>query len=262
MLACYVDDGNDDTEGPRSITCSAAYLDGAAGSVQFSRLWRQLLLKHGLKLVSGRDWQSTVESKGWDDEQAQAVLSSFYDAISSEQLLGIAVAIDTRMWQKLRSRMRGLAIGSAEEFAFQRLIRLMLDRLEACGQSTPVTLVFDAEVRHLSRRTGSVRLMYQLERRASNCIPNIQFSYFDRQSHLQAVGLLAHFVRNSLLDGSDSAQHLKSLTALPDASGTPAAAIFEFWDHQYVKKWLDSIEMQAGTPGSAPKRRRSKRKMD
>jgi hypothetical protein len=242
VFECYLDDCGDAGRASERVVCCAGYLTHKGGRDEFNRRWRHLLLKHDLPYLRIRNWIETVESMGLDRAKRREILADFTGAIDAHDLLGFVVAVDTRVWSSIGPKRRK-QFGSAGDFCFQRLMRLVLDRLEAAEYADTLAIVFDQDIGSLSRRTTAVKRLSKDDTRASYRVQTIEFSSARIASQLQAVNLLWWSAYKELNERSrDPLRSSTCLNAFSELSVTCSRLVHEFWDQAYTDRYLTSIE--------------------
>jgi hypothetical protein len=258
VFECYLDDRGDTSRASDRVACCAGYLTHEDGRDEFSRRWRHLLLKHDLPYFHFRNWIEIVDSRGWDRIKRNNILMDFTRTIEGHDMLGFIVAVDTRVWNSLDLKRRRI-FGTAGEFCFQRLMRLVLDRLEAAEFSDTIAIVFDQDLDELSRRANAVKRLSLEDSRASFRVQSMQFSNAKKICHLQATNLLWWSMYKELSERSGDALRLPLwLNALSELPVDHNHGVFEFWDKAYTDRYLTSIEWHTcgGRKAKASKKRR------
>ena len=183
-----------------------------------------------------------AQNRGWTLSKRREVLAEFVRAIDEQDFLGFAVAVDTNVWGSLKSKQRKV-FGTASDFCFQRLMRIVFDRLEVAKELDAIVIDLDICMNKFERRSKAVRALFNADSRASFRVGSVQFSDPNRYCHLQAAKLLTCMTKRSLAVRTGTELHmpqwLKNLPELPDPQD---GIVCEYWDRAYSDKYFASIE--------------------
>ena len=241
MFECYFDIRGAGARPARRIACSTAYLAQQDGRSAFARRWNHLLIKHELRHLELGDWRKTAAHHGWDGGRQSAILQEFVDATVSHDLLGMIVAIDPSVWKTIEPRTRN-SFGSQQDFCFQRLTRLIRDRVETSHNTAPVSIILERDIDRFHELSTAVKRVFWADSRAGSRISAVQFVDARHNAYLQASHLLTHLAMNHLAHHSDGGvalpawlRDLKGLPALPDG------VTCEYWDQAYSSRHQASL---------------------
>lgn len=244
----YVDDCASPNDALHRIVCCAAYLLHEDERAPFNRRWRNLLMQHELTRLNLREWKAATKGPAWDLSKRRAVLADFIRLAEGPQALAFVVAVDAQVWASLKPKRRRM-FGSAADFCFQRVLRVVLDRMEAVNNPEPIAIVLDQDLASFAERSQVVRSALRLDSRASRRVGSIQFSDPGLSYQLQAAHVLGCMTRKTLAERSGGEiplpGWLKALTELPTADHP-----CEFWDAPYMDKHFVSVEWTVPDSGS------------
>ena len=113
----------------------------------FSKQWKKLLERHGIDLIHLSKLMRRAEpyeNLTWDADRQDTVLRDFVKPIRRHLLAGLGVAVDTKCYRRMSKKARRL-IGDndPQDFAFYRLMRLVIEQLKAWKQAGPISVNFD-----------------------------------------------------------------------------------------------------------------------
>ena len=175
MLECYLQVGGGWS--PGGMVCATALLWEEDVSA-FSRRWRRLLLKHELSYVRLEELKKVATHKGWDAHKQRAVLEEFAQVTQAnleDDMMALVVAVDSKAWSSLERRQKR-TFRSEHDFCFQRLVRLVLDRIEATGLWDSVSIVLDLDVSRFGRYSDTIQSVFKADSRAENLVTSIKFA--------------------------------------------------------------------------------------
>ena len=166
MYEFYIDDRASRNDSSPHLECCAAYLFHEEDGARFNRSWRNLLIKHGLPRLNLEEWREVTRRNGWSGAKRQAVVADFIQATERSHVFGLTVAVDAHMWAALKQSRRR-PFGSAADFCFQRLLRLMLDHLEAANETQPIAIIFGNDLENFRDRVRTIQASFRLDSRAT-----------------------------------------------------------------------------------------------
>ena len=255
MFECYLDISNGSGKPSAQFACCTGYLAHEAVRGWFNQHWCHLLLKHDLPGISLESWSDVVRRRGWDVTTSREVLADFTRAIETHDLIGFVVVMDAAGWNALAANERRV-FGSASNFCFLRVVRLVLDRLEAANRTAPITIVFDQTLDRLAHRSTAVHTLFEMDSRAIDRVDSIRFSNPARHFQLQATKLLTSMTRRRLAELPGASLRLpawlRKLDELPAAEET---GVWEHWDKAFTRRHAGSIEWDMPRATSTRSRR-------
>jgi hypothetical protein len=243
MLLGFFDDSGKETDPSNKIVCAAGYI--AAGNTfwnSFQEMWRNTLLMHGLDELHMKDIMCS-QSKSfpyaeWNWEKKQQVLEGFSIAIKASQLLGFGVAIDADAWRELMSKWKTHE-GTAQEFCFTRLIKLVITRLKISAPDEHISIMFDCDEGFTPPRFK--RYLKIRHRNPEDAKHLIAFGVGEPKAYLalQAADFLAWETRTHLL------REMKGLPSRPEFDhmmkvlpGFFPDYISEYWTREEIETQL------------------------
>jgi hypothetical protein len=232
VLAGYFDDsGHESDSGPGGrFYCTAGYLSDEQFWAPLANMWGHLLMQHGLQEIHMKNFYREARARGWDEAKTNAVLGDFVDVIRQSKVMGFGVGIDVKFWRG-QSKERRRTFGTAAEFAMQRVLRMMMDKLETVRMNDDVGVIFDQDRESAKPRLGRYFNVQDLDRLFKQRVIGISFVRADRCYPLQAADILAWQTRRDLIirnDGLERTHILKQmLTPLP---GEVLHYQGEYWD--------------------------------
>ena len=105
---------------------------------KFSHAPRIAVLSH-----ENNDERTLWEKERLGLEEREAVIGDFIKIINHARLTGFGVGIDVKYWKSFTAHRKRLLGGDAQLFAFQRVLRMMSDRMELVNNRDFVEAYFD-----------------------------------------------------------------------------------------------------------------------
>lgn len=241
MINGFFDDSGKESDSKNGIVCAAGYI--AAGMSiwnGFHEVWKNRLMTHNMEWLHMKDFMCD-DSKEYrhlklDWGKKKPILEGFSAAIKMSQLVGFAVGLDAHAWRKLPKEIIR-ENGTAQEFCFLRLLRLVFDRMKVSAPRDQASIMFDCDREYTPARFQRyIRVRDKIEG-AANVL--VAFTIGEPRAFLplQAADLLAWETRSELvrrskgLDSRPEFQHL--MMVLP---GFPTDYTSEFWSEEEIKK--------------------------
>ncbi len=113
----------------------------------FSKDWKKLLLRHNLPLIHLAKLMRKAppfDNLGWTDDQRDIVLGQFVKPVRDHLLAGFGVGLDAKYYRSMPAKKRKvIGENDAQDFAFYRLMRLVIDQLKAWNLTDPISINFD-----------------------------------------------------------------------------------------------------------------------
>jgi hypothetical protein len=149
MLLGFFDDSGKESDPSNRIVCAAGYL--ASGSNiwgAFHEIWKNSLLRHGIDCLHMKEVMCEQSKKepfvNWDWPKKKEVLEEFSSAIKMSHLVGFGVAVDADAWREVPRELTKIE-GTAQEFCFMRLIRMVVDRMKRVCPEEHLQITFDCD---------------------------------------------------------------------------------------------------------------------
>lgn len=199
MLEAYFDDSGKEADKSNRFVCIAGYLSLARCWEAFNRKWGGLLDKYKLPELHMKHWKTVTKQKAWTDERASAVLNDFVDVIRESNIWGFGVGVDAHQWRALSQKKRTL-FGSAQEFAMQRIFRMIIDVMCEHDLIDYLNLVFDQDEEFSKPRLTRYYGVRKFDLLVKSHAAIISFADAKVCYCLQAADLLAYLTRARLLD--------------------------------------------------------------
>jgi len=131
--------------GDSDFVCLAGYIADDAGWNKFCEKWGPLLLKHKIPYIHMRELiplRGPYQDLGWDNPHRDNVLGEFIGIIREHVIAGFGVGVDSKYLRSMSKDARK-AIGDPQMLSFQRLLRIVVKKLESVGYDAAVAPVFD-----------------------------------------------------------------------------------------------------------------------
>jgi hypothetical protein len=263
VIHCFFDDSGKESDQGNPYVCIAGYM--AIHDAWWTHLangWGNQLFRHGISWLHMKDFmqnQSEYAALNWDWPKKKSILEEFIAIIKASQLIGFGVAVDAVAWRQFPKELTK-AEGTAQEFCFMRIIRMIVERFKIARPDDWAVLYYDCDQGFTPARFQRFIRLRQHDPEVAKYFRG--FSIVDPKSFLplQAADLLAWQTRKDLmrkLGGHDSREEYKLFfeSTLPFDS---TDYVSEFWtaselDTRIVKPWLAA--QQAGKPWDAKERK-------
>ena len=245
VIEGYYDDSGKEDDGP--LVCLAGYLAPSDTHwPPFADRWGQLLMRHGLDDLHMKTFRRVAQKKEWDANKQVAVLRDFIDVIRTSQLMGFGVGLDAVAWKAL-SPERRKSFGNAQEFAFQRILRMTIEKMISVGLTHQhINVVFDQDEAFCAARLKRYFGARKADRIFKQSVPIISFADARICHPLQAADLLVWFSRRRLLQRwvtkQDPDPLFDHLIIPPD--GQALHYEWEGWDEKTIHKELARTEAE------------------
>jgi hypothetical protein len=234
MLHCFLDDSGKDSQPTNRWVCIAGYLVGSDAIRTLNEKWFSLLMRHQVLEIHMRDLipvQGEYKRLGWDQNQRDVVLNECIGIIRETPMTGIGVALETAAWRKLKQENKDLAFENTQQFCLQRILRLIMDRLQAMGNSEQIALVFDTDPQFGANRFNIFCALIAYRNEARRRLSSITFGYPAYYPGLQCADILAWETRKDMgqrLGGHQSTKRWRAMfEAMPEYH---LDYIGELWD--------------------------------
>lgn len=243
MLLGFFDDSGKESDPSNKIVCAAGYIaSGSAIWDGFHQLWSNVLLEHGIAELHMKDFmssQSRVQPYcDWDWPKKMSVLEDFSAAIKMNHLVGFGVAVDADAYRTLPKELTRRE-GTAQEFCFMRLIRMVVNRLKTSASRETVSIMFDCDEDFTPARFKRYLAIRQRRPEDRSVLSSFGVGEPRHYLPLQAADFLAWETRTHLLrqikglDQKPEFNHMMMALPgfFPDYTG-------EFWDEDEISKKL------------------------
>lgn len=238
MIECYFDDSGKESAQNEPYVCMAGYMADFSYWTLFFQQWRDLLIKHGISCIHMRDLiplQGEYKRLGWDPQKRDKVLTDFIRIIKENQLIGFGIGVDANHWHSISEDVRR-KYGNAQDFCFQRIMRMVIEKLKATKPEDVVSVTFDTDPEFARVRLNRFFEIWAHDNNAREYLAAITFANPKIYVQLQAADLLAWETRKDLVQksgGYTSTPRYKDLfTALLDYE-------LEYWSELWDKEELD-----------------------
>ena len=199
MLEAYFDDSGKEADKSNRFVCIAGYLSLARCWEAFNRKWGGLLDKHQLPELHMKHWKTVTKQKAWTDQRASAVLNDFVDVIERVTSGALALA-SMRTSGGLYHKKKRTLFGSAQEFAMQRIFRMIIDVMCEHDLIDYLNLAFDQDEEFSKPRLTRYYGVRKFDLLVKSHAAIISFADAKVCYCLQAADLLAYLTRARLLD--------------------------------------------------------------
>lgn len=240
MIHCFFDDSGKESDMGNPFVCIAGYMAiGDDWWTMLSNAWGHQLFRHGLTWLHMKDFmqgQGEYAALGWDWPKRKAVIEEFIKIIKGTQIIGFGVAVDAEAWRQFPKELTKVE-GTAQEFCFTRIIRMIVERLKVSRPDDWVSLYYDCDEQFTPARFQ--RFIGLRKRRPEVAKYLRAFSIADPKSFLplQAADVLAWQTRKELmrkLGGYESRPEYKFLFE--------ATSPFDF--HDYVSEFWTGPDLE------------------
>lgn len=243
MILGFFDDSGKESDVSNRIVCAAGYI--AAGNTfwnSFQEMWKNTLLMHGLDSLHMKEVMFSGSTKEpyskWDWQKKRQVLEDFSVAIKASRLVGFGVAVDADVWRDLPPELTKIE-GTAQEFCFTRLIKLIVERLKNSLADESISIMFDCDEGFTPprfKRYLRIRDRYPSDKRFLNSFGVGEPSVY---LPLQAADFLAWESRTHLLremggfEARPEFQHIMKVLPgfFPDYTS-------EYWDREEIDRLI------------------------
>ena len=175
-----------------------------------------------------KHWKTVTKQKAWTDERASAVLNDFVDVIRESNIWGFGVGVDAHQWRALSQKKRTL-FGSAQEFAMQRIFRMIIDVMCEHDLIDYLNLVFDQDEEFSKPRLTRYYGVRKFDLVVKSHAAIISFADAKVCYCLQAADLLAYLTRARLLDRTAGRPETPQWEASDDPVRRSSASIQMGW---------------------------------
>lgn len=248
MYAIFISEFHSRQRAPTRTTAAAAVLVPSDDLAQFDRCWRLELIKNNLPVNEPYGWQKLAAER---DARNASALRNLHNAAARMSGLGYVVAISGETWNSLPTATRR-SFGSADTLCFLQVMRIVIDKLEECGETSPVSLRMQRDPGTLRASFDAVERLIAADTRASGRISTFAFVDPARDSHFAAIDLVLHTGMQRLMEpGVDAGVDDGSIP-----QPFPDNFALELWDKELVDRRLQSIEWGQPAQPAGRKRRR------
>jgi len=213
--------------------CIAGYIAEDPNWDAFCKQWQSLLKKHRLQTIHMTDLMALkgeYKGLGWSEENKVSVVKDFIGAIRDNVLAGFAVGLDAKYYRSMMKETKKRF--QPQVFCFARLIKLLMNRLNAWGWTEPISSVFD-DCRQYSMKCYSALCdIKEKHGEVRKLIASITFADDEVFYPLQAADLLAYATRQEqrMGDGAWSEGSIFYDLLREEKSGYGILYESEYWD--------------------------------
>jgi Protein of unknown function (DUF3800) len=236
VIEAYFDDSGKQSDS--RYVCIAGFLAHISYWSDFVVRWDHLLLKHGIPYLHMKELMtSNGEFESIGIEQRHAIINESIKIIKDTMLIGFGAAVDANYWNTLTRKFQK-QYGNAQEFCFERILRLIQNRINRSGNRDYVSVTFDHDMELSKPRLTRYDNILKRDDWARERFVSICFANSKGYKPLQAADILAWETRKrleNLYSGGKptfGSSNLFSLGALEFADG-------EYWDKTVFDKCID-----------------------
>jgi len=246
MVMVFLDESSN--FGKQDFVCVAGYIGNDAEWENFAKEWRILLAKHRLASLHTADFlagESEYKNLGKERPEREAILSEFIGTIRKHIPAGFGVGVDAAHFRAITNIEKKRI--KPEVFCFQRLLRLLTEKLREWSISDEYDLFFD-DVEHYAMRLYSFLCdLKRIDPDARNRIRAIAFGRDEKILPLQAADVLCYATAKVQRTGGswdvDNGIFRALLLDADPAYGKPYYS--EHWDQETLNKHADAIKAMA-----------------
>jgi hypothetical protein len=206
VIQGFFDDSGKEGQKDSPYICLAGYLAPQDNWSSFMEGWAHALARHHIKEFHMKEMSGRP---GLD-----ALIEELTGVIERAMLIGIGVSIDAAAWKAVPPAAKN-KLGSAQQFAVQRIMRMTMDRVVDAHR--PINLVFDQDEKYCGSR---LQLYFKVRKEYPDfrmLFPAISFATARYCYPLQAADLLAHQMRRSTIElsqGGEMTSYFQRLNAI------------------------------------------------
>lgn len=202
FIHCFLDDSGKESQPTMPYVVLAGYFAEMSIWIALWERWVELLLKHGISGIHMKElipMEGEYKSKGWDVVKRDQVVGDFITEINRANLVGIGIAVEVSAWRTVKKLNPAVPFGTVQDFCFGRILRRIVDRLDAAQLDGKVALVFDRDPEFSSNRINLFNYCLQQDSRARRLLASIMFADPNVYPGLQCADLLAWETRKDLV---------------------------------------------------------------
>jgi hypothetical protein len=239
VLAIFVDEYRSRRAGPSAVTAAAAWLVPSEEIAALDRRWRLHLLEHDLPAGEPSAWRRLAGAHKSVRKAARSsvALAELTRAAAGMSGLGFVVTIADGTWNELPSSVRR-SFRSPDRLCFLRVMRIVVDRLEGCGQASPFELRMRRDDVGLRDRAEAVEQLLGADTRARDLISLLAFVSPRAAGHFDAIDMVVQTGLSRLQAHIEKGEERAAADPLP----FPPSFLLEHWDATFVSQSLESLE--------------------
>jgi hypothetical protein len=200
------------------------------GWKNFGTQWGDLLRRHGLPLLHLAKLMRKAEpfdKLTWTDEQRDAALLQYVGPIREHLFAGFGVGLDAKHYRSMPAKARKL-IGEddAQDFAFYRVMRLLIEQLRAWGYREPISVNFDYTEDFSVKCIQSLAKLRSGRPEVKALISSIGFADDSVYYPLQAADMLAYGTYGWMRGAAPAYQAALIAPGTPDNRGPTYSSMF------------------------------------
>jgi hypothetical protein len=234
--------------GRQEFVCVAGYMADDDQWASFADEWRLLLKKHHLNSMHTADFlagQAEYRKLELDQTAKTSILQEFIGAIQKHLPAGFAVGIDAGHFRTLLEGEQKKI--KPEVFCFQRVLRLVTERLREWQVTDDYDLFFDDAPHYAMKLYSFLCDLKRIDSEARNRIRAIAFGKDEKWPPLQAADLLCcATAREQRLGFGQKAWDTERSLFRPilfDADPAYGKPYYnEYWDKERLDKYADVIK--------------------
>jgi hypothetical protein len=196
MIEAFFDDSGKQADSP--FVCIAGFLAHCSYWYRFVEQWNPLLQRYGITNLHMKELMSSNgEFKEFSPEQRNKLIVEVMQIIKANELCGFGAAVDAKYWNTLPKEIKK-KYGNAEEFCFQRILRMMRDYMVSCNETDHVSITFDHDQEFSNPRLTRFNNITKRDPLARERFISICFARTRPYPPLQAADVLAWETRKML----------------------------------------------------------------
>ena len=233
VIRGFFDDSGKESDLDNRIVCISGYLAVDQMWNMFNEGWRHRLLRYGVSWLHMKDFmhdQGEYSQLGLKDDwpKKRAIIEDFIYVIRASNLIGFGVAVDANTWRTIPKSVTQ-EYGTAQEFCFQRIMRMVAERVKISAPRDVVAITFDCDINFTPARFKRFLAVRQQNPSANEIFQSFSISEPKVFLPLQAADLLAWQTRKELM------RKLQGYESKPE---------FNFWAPDYVSEMWDQSEIE------------------
>jgi hypothetical protein len=235
MLWAFIDESGKLAKADFICLCGYICDDGWEN---FSKDWKEILSRNSLPLLHLSKLMRKAppfDKLGWTEAQRVEILREFVQPIRSHLLAGFGVGLDAKHYRSMPLSARKL-IGEkdAQDFAFYRLMRLIVEQLKKWEYKDPISVNFDFTEDFSVKCLQSLTKLRSGRSEVRELVSSIGFADDQVYYPLQAADMLAYGTYNWMRGVAPD--YYARLTALPTPNDPGPTYSSMFYDSTELDK--------------------------
>jgi hypothetical protein len=254
-LHCFLDDSGKEGHQSNPYVVLAGYFGEREAWATLQTKWAQLLLKHRISALHMKHLiplEGEYKRLGWDMEKRDAVVTEFIKEIQGASIGGIGIAVEMAAWRATKSANPKLFFGTAQQWCFSRIVRLLIDDMKAAKIEGEIALVFDRDEEFAAARINLFNSAIRHDPDARRLLVSVMFADPSRYPGIQCADLLAWETRKEMVQRSGGHKSTKRWELLiPRMPPYTLEYVGELWDQPKFDAEMPSVATSYRSP-SAP----------